>query len=48
MSWWTRLIRWRRLDAELDEELRAHFAMAVRDRVARGESPAEAERTSPR
>jgi predicted permease len=29
-------------DAELDEEIRAHFAMAVADRIARGESPADA------
>jgi hypothetical protein len=29
-------------DAELDEELRAHFAMAVADRIARGESPDDA------
>lgn len=28
---------------ELDEELRSHLAMAVRDRVARGEDPVEAE-----
>jgi putative ABC transport system permease protein len=37
---------WRRkrdeADAALDEELRAHFAMAVADRIARGESPGEA------
>ncbi len=30
-------------DAELDEELRSHLAMAVRDRVARGEDPVQAE-----
>jgi len=29
---------------EIDEELRAHFQMAIRDRIERGESPAEAER----
>ncbi len=29
-------------DAELDEEIRAHFAMAVADRIARGESPEDA------
>ena len=29
-------------DRALDEEIRAHFAMAVADRIARGESPAEA------
>src|SRR5262245_41877860 len=26
-------------DAELDEEIRSHFEMSVRDRIARGESP---------
>src|SRR5215470_4918859 len=30
-------------DLELDDELRAHFAMAVRDRMARGESRGDAE-----
>lgn len=34
----------RRRDAELDEEIKAHLTMAVRDRVARGEDPAAAER----
>ena len=29
-------------DRALDEEIRAHFEMAVADRIARGESPAEA------
>src|SRR3954471_14218327 len=29
-------------DAGLDEELRAHLAMAVADRIARGESPDDA------
>jgi putative ABC transport system permease protein len=29
-------------DRELDDEIRAHFAMAVADRVARGESPDDA------
>jgi len=29
-------------DAELDEEIRAHFAMAVAERIARGESPDDA------
>jgi hypothetical protein len=29
--------------AELDEEVRAHLAMAIRDRVARGENPHDAE-----
>lgn len=30
-------------DADLDDEIRAHFSMAVRDRIARGESPSDAE-----
>jgi putative ABC transport system permease protein len=33
----------RRRDEELDEEIRAHLAMAVRDRVERGESEDEAQ-----
>ena len=33
----------RRRERELDEELRSHLAMAVRDRLARGERPADAE-----
>lgn len=33
---------------ELDEEMRAHFEMAIRERIARGESPAEAERNARR
>ncbi len=32
-----------RRDAELDEEIRAHLEMAIRDRMARGESREEAE-----
>src|SRR4051812_31158569 len=37
---------WRsRKDDELDEELRGHLAMAVHDRVERGESPEEAQAT---
>jgi predicted permease len=40
MAWYS----WRsRKDEELDEELRSHFAMAVNDRIERGESPAEAQ-----
>ena len=38
---WTRRGRDQR-DAELDEEIRGHFAMAVADRIARGESPEDA------
>jgi len=32
-----------RREQDLDEEIRAHFAMAVRERIERGEDPAEAE-----
>lgn len=35
--------RRRRREEELDEELLAHFRMAVQDRIERGETPAEAE-----
>ena len=34
----------RRRERELDEEIRSHFEMAVRERVARGEAKQEAER----
>ncbi len=33
---------WRRLEQELDEELEAHFRLAIADRIARGESPEQA------
>ena len=39
MSWWRFISRRRR---DLDEEIEAHLRMAVRDRVERGENPAEA------
>jgi predicted permease len=42
------LRRWGRLDEELDEEIRAHLAMAVQDRIDRGESRAAAERNARR
>src|SRR5688572_21629095 len=35
-----------RRDDDLDEEIRAHLAMAKQDRIAGGESPAEAERAA--
>src|SRR4029078_4221209 len=38
LSWQRRRTR----DEDLDDEIRSHFAMAVADRVARGESPDEA------
>ncbi len=37
-----------RRDRELEEEIRSHLAMAVRDRVARGEDPKEAEHAARR
>jgi predicted permease len=40
MNRWNRLLR--RLDADLDEEIRAHLKLAAEDRIARGESPHEA------
>ena len=42
MSMWLWFRRGRR-DRELDEEIRAHLAMATRDRVERGEDPRAAE-----
>ena len=42
MSIWSRLFRTRKMDAELDEELRVHLSMAQRDRMDRGESEADA------
>jgi hypothetical protein len=41
-------MRWRRRNEELDDEIRAHLAMAVADRMDRGESRAEAERNARR
>src|SRR4051812_14813151 len=41
MSFWNMKGRNER-SADLDDEIRAHFAMAVADRIARGESPEEA------
>jgi putative ABC transport system permease protein len=43
MNTWSRLFHRRQMDAELDEELRAHLNMAQRDRVERGESEADAD-----
>ncbi|HXB70315.1 MAG TPA: ABC transporter permease [Candidatus Acidoferrales bacterium] len=45
---WPRLRRPRRLDEELDEEIRAHLRMAAQDRIDRGELRAEAERNARR
>jgi predicted permease len=38
----------RRREQEFDEEIQAHFAMAVRDRIERGESPNAAEQAARR
>ena len=40
--------RWRRRHTDLDEEITAHFRMAVADRVANGESHEDAERAARR
>ena len=48
MNLWTRWWRRDHMDGELDDELRAHFQLAIEDRIARGESPADAERNSRR
>ena len=39
---------WKRRDRELEEELHAHFRMAVKERIAKGQSPAEAEQNARR
>ncbi len=39
-----RIARWRNRDGEIEEELQAHLAMAIRDRLERGEPPAGAAR----
>lgn len=39
---WRHLFRRRRMAEELDQEIRAHLAMAARDRVERGEVPEQA------
>lgn len=41
---WRRLFARRRMQEELDEEIRAHVAMAARDRMERGESAEEADK----
>ncbi|HEY9227495.1 MAG TPA: ABC transporter permease [Gemmatimonadaceae bacterium] len=43
MSFFGFLTRRTRRDLDLDEEIRAHFEMAMRDRMARGESRTDAE-----
>jgi hypothetical protein len=39
---------WNRRDPDLDEESSAHFRIAIAERMARGESAAEAERDAHR
>jgi hypothetical protein len=38
--------QWKKQEDELDEEIRAHLNMAIRDRIANGEDPASAERAA--
>ena len=40
--------QWGRRDRELEEEVRAHLAMAARDRMDRGEPTESAERAAQR
>ena len=42
MNWWKTFKRWRRRDADIDEEIRAHLSMVEQDLIERGESPEEA------
>jgi hypothetical protein len=42
------LVRTRRLEAELDDEVRAHLEMAERDAIAEGLSPEDARRAARR
>ena len=35
-----------RRDRELDDEIKAHLQLAIADRIARGESPRDAERNA--
>src|SRR5215471_9004995 len=48
MGFWTRYRRLRRLDTEIDDEIRAHLAMSAHDRIGQGEKPLEAERNARR
>jgi predicted permease len=44
MSWWTRLLRRRQLEEQLERELHFHVEQHTADLVARGHDPAEARR----
>jgi len=46
MNLWRRFRRAHRPDEELNEEIRSHLAMAVQDRVERGETRAQAEQNA--
>ncbi|MEO7144276.1 MAG: ABC transporter permease [Bryobacteraceae bacterium] len=48
MNLWAQLRRWRGCDKELDEEIRAHLAMAARDHMERGENRVEAAQSARR
>lgn len=48
MNLWKNFRWWRRLDRELDEEVRFHLSMDIRERIERGESPEDAERNARR
>ncbi len=43
MKFWALFRRRKQRDHDLDEEIRAHLAMAIRERIDQGEDPAEAE-----
>jgi putative ABC transport system permease protein len=42
MNFWKGLLRRKRLDGELEEELRVHLVLATRDRMERGDTPEDA------
>jgi putative ABC transport system permease protein len=48
MHLWERLRRLPRADRDLDDEIRAHLAMAAQDRTDRGETPGDAHRQARR
>ncbi len=48
MSWVSRLFGKRRWEEELEEEVRSHLEMSVREHVDRGAEPREAERAARR
>ena len=44
MNWWSRLLHGRRMDEELNKELRFHLDQQIADLIARGVAPDEARR----